>query len=124
MRIYSLAIALAASMSLSGCAVQKSLTATGGSRADGTVKMSYTLGIFEVAKVDWSTGASTAAQRCAAWGYSNAEPFGGETRTCSSRGIYGDCMEWTVTMEYQCTDDGKPVAIPPAAASAVEAGGG
>ena len=32
---------------LSGCAVQKQLVPTGGSRSDGTVKLAYEYGAFE-----------------------------------------------------------------------------
>lgn len=85
-----------------GCAVNKQLTPTGGSRADGTIKMSFQFGAFEVPKVDYQQAGNSARQRCAAWGYSGAEPFGGSTRRCvNSSG--GTCNVWQVTMEYQCT---------------------
>ncbi len=89
-------------MSIQGCAVNKQLTPTGGSRADGTVKLSYEYGAFEVPKLDRQQGMSAARQRCAAWGYTGAEPFGGSTKTCSS-GSRSACESWLVTVEYQCT---------------------
>ena len=89
-------------MSIQGCAVNKQLTPTGGSRADGTVKLSYEYGAFEVPKLDGQQGMSAAQQRCAAWGYTGAEPFGGSTQTCSRPSNSG-CMGWLVTIEYQCT---------------------
>ena len=49
-------------------------------------------------------GAQAAAQRCAAWGYSGAEPFGSYTSVCSQPSSSG-CMKTMVTMEYQCTGD-------------------
>jgi hypothetical protein len=95
-------LALGLVASLSGCAVQKTLTPTGGSRADGTVKMSYSTNSFEIAKVDFERGVIDAAKRCRAWGYADAEPFGGGTTQCIQGNGYG-CNEWTVTHEYQCT---------------------
>lgn len=87
---------------MQGCAVQKQLVPTGGSRSDGTVKMSYEVGAFEKAQLDPQQGARDAQQRCAAWGYTGAQPFGGGTRKCIS-GSGGDCYRWLVTVEYQCT---------------------
>ena len=56
-------------LSMQGCAVNKQLTPTGGSRADGTVKLSFEYGAFEVPKLDGQQGMSAARQRCAEWGY-------------------------------------------------------
>lgn len=98
---------LLAGLVLSGCAAQKQLAATGGSRADGTVKMSYEYGRLEVPKIDNAQGLSAARQRCAGWGYSGAEPFGGQEKTCIDM-AGGGCSRWRVTIQYQCT--GNPVA--------------
>lgn len=97
----------AAGLVLSGCATPKQLVATGGSRADGTVKMSYEYGRFETPHVNASQGSVGARQRCAAWGYTGAEPFGGATKQCVDFSG-GGCSRWMVTYEYQCT--GTPVA--------------
>ncbi len=93
---------LAIFLLLASCTVDKQLTATGGSKADGIVELSYEIGEFQTAKIDWDRANQDAAQRCAAWGYSNAESFGGERRTCQVPGSYG-CNQWLVTMNYQCT---------------------
>lgn len=93
---------IAALTMLAGCAVQKTLTPTGGSRADGTVKLSYEFGAFEAPTVDLKQGQEVAAKRCAAWGYSGAEAFGGQSKSCSNFSM-GSCNIWMVTMEYQCT---------------------
>ncbi len=85
-----------------GCTTNKILTATGGSRSDGTVKLSFEYGIFESPKVDEQQGLNIAKQRCAVWGYNDAEAFGGMTRTCNVFGSSG-CTGWIVTYEYQCT---------------------
>lgn len=102
----SLLALLATTLILSGCATQKQLVPTGGSKADGTVKMSYSYGMFESPKVDMQQGAQLAVKRCAAWGYSGAEPFGGYTSVCSQPSSSG-CMETLVSVEYQCTGDQK-----------------
>ena len=89
-------------LSIQGCAVNKQLTPTGGSRADGSIKLSYEYGAFEVPKLDAQQGMRAAQQRCAAWGFTGAEPFGGSTKSCSRPSSSG-CMGWLVTIEYQCT---------------------
>jgi hypothetical protein len=85
-----------------GCASQKTMVPTGGSRSDGTVKLSYQFGAFEVPKVDYVQALASAKQRCNAWGYSGAEAFGGQTKTCANASM-GSCNAWQVTVEYQCT---------------------
>jgi hypothetical protein len=102
-----LAVALSIAVLFSGCAVQKTMEATGGSRADGTVKLSYEFGMFQVPKIDMAQGTQAAARRCTSWGYTGAEPFGGQTKTCNGYGG-GSCNSWLVTVEFQCT--GTPVA--------------
>lgn len=87
---------------LTGCASQKLYTATGGSRADGTVELSYSYGLFEVPKLDPEQGKQEAGRRCAAWGYTQAEPFGGYTKHCNYRDINYNCSRWTVTTTWQC----------------------
>jgi hypothetical protein len=87
---------------IQGCAVQKQLVPTGGSRADGTVKLSFEYGLFEAPKLDEQQGMSVAEKRCAAWGYTGAEPFGGSTKACINSSNSG-CNRWLVTIEYQCT---------------------
>ncbi len=101
MRVTLIAAALAVSMS--GCAVQKTLTPTGGSRSDGVVRLSYVLNMFEKPVVNYSQGLEAARQRCMAWGYSDAEAFGGATQQCQQFNGYGNCVSALVTLEYQCT---------------------
>ena len=91
----------ATSLLLAGCATNKSLIATGGSRADGTVNLSYEYGAFERPKIDLVQGEMTARERCKAWGYSDAQPFGGQTQQCQLANQYG-CVRWFVTMTFQC----------------------
>src|SRR5437868_5558445 len=94
-------LAVAFTVGLSGCAVQKTLVPTGGSRADGTIELSYEFGSFEQPKIDLAQGAEAASQRCQAWGYTNAEPFGGQKSTCQASNAYG-CIQTLVTIQYQC----------------------
>jgi YecR-like lipoprotein len=94
MRILGVAgacFAVAITAYMAGCARSKELVATGGSRADGT------FGALENPKLDFSQGVSKARDRCRAWGYTDAEPFGGETRQCNAPSQYG-CMRWFVSM--------------------------
>ncbi len=93
---------------LQGCAVQKQLIPTGGSRADGTVKLSYEYGLFEAPKLDAQQGMNVALQRCSAWGYSGAEPFGGSTQNCINPTNNG-CSRWLVSIEYQCSGAAHPL---------------
>ena len=87
---------------LTGCASVKTLQATGGSRADGTVELSYEYGMFEKPQVQWDQGLVTATERCKAWGYQGAEAFGGTTSECQAYNGYGNCVRWLVTVKYQC----------------------
>ena len=97
--------ALGATMLLASCATTKQYGATGGSRADGTVKLSYQYGEFEKPIVDPQQALTLARSKCSAWGYIDAEPFGTEIITCAESNAYG-CVQHIVTGEYQCL--GKP----------------
>ncbi|HEY0684618.1 MAG TPA: YecR family lipoprotein [Steroidobacter sp.] len=101
-------LALAFIAMLPACAVQKTLVPTGGSRSDGTVELSYDVRMFETAKVDFQQGATVAAQRCQAWGYSDAQAFGGQKTHCHQYNGYGSCLNATVSVQYQCIGANKP----------------
>ncbi|HOO81886.1 MAG TPA: YecR family lipoprotein [Alphaproteobacteria bacterium] len=88
---------------LSGCAVNKTMYATGGSKADGTVTLSYSYGGFEQPVVDYASALTTAKDKCKAWGYKNAEAFGGESLKCLAYNAYG-CTQQQVDVMYQCLD--------------------
>lgn len=89
---------------LSACVrdVQKIPVATGGSKADASVNMSYDVAAFENPIVNWQAAQKTAQRRCAAWGYSTAEGFEGQTQVCNARNGYGTCVRATITRTYQC----------------------
>jgi hypothetical protein len=86
---------------LAGCATQKQLVPSGGSRSDGIVKMTMDFSTFESPRVDLNQAKSAAKQRCVAWGYTDVEPFNQGIRRCQNH----RCIE---TYEYQCI--GKPEA--------------
>ena len=86
---------------VSGCAAQKNWGSSGGSKADGTVKMAYTYGMFEVPKTNEQQATSLATARCKAWGYTSASPFDFVNKKCQSMTQNG-CAQWLVTKEYQC----------------------
>jgi hypothetical protein len=87
---------------LTACAVQREFVPSGGSRADGTIKMSADFEPYEVPNFDERQTQTVAKQRCLAWGYSGAEAFGGTTKTCVNSSS-GSCWLWRVSVEYQCT---------------------
>ena len=98
------AVLLASMFVLGGCATPMNHVATGGSRSDGTVKLSYQLiPIFGFQKpvVDAQQGIELAKAQCAAWDYTGAEPFGGEVPKCAFYNQYG-CVQFLVTAEYRC----------------------
>lgn len=91
---------------LVGCATTKEWSATGGSRADGTVVLSYEQGGFEQPILNESQGLALAAARCKNWGFTGAEAFGGVTRICieHTSGLFtSSCVTWKVDKKYQCT---------------------
>lgn len=77
---------------------------TGGSRADGTVILSYEHGVFQNVELQANETTRIAANRCQAWGYNNASSFGGGIRTCTSQGNDGTCYRFRVDITYQCTN--------------------
>ena len=88
---------------LTACNVTKTPVATGGSRADASIEMSYDVGGFETVTPDWSAAQTAATERCQAWGFSKAEGFEGISTQCNAFNAYG-CVNETVTRTYQCLD--------------------
>lgn len=97
-RFWGLVLCLA----FAGCSVNKTAFSTGGSRADGTIDMTYDWGAFETPKMDWVSAQVEAERRCAVWGYKGAERFGGESRKCTIMDPNGICGRWEATVTYQC----------------------
>ncbi len=111
MRLLILSTAIYASILITGCATTKDWAATGGSRADGVVRLSYEVSEMESAQVSESQAIEVSSRRCKVWGYSGAEAFGGVTRNCNQRGGFGGCSRWVVTKEYQCTGTGAVTSV-------------
>lgn len=101
-RLKSQILLVLVAASLSACAVEKFPVATGGSRADGTVKVSYDVGQFEKPQVHMEIADAQAAHSCAGWGYKGAQAFGGSQTQCEAFNNSGGCMRALVTMTYQC----------------------
>lgn len=89
---------------LSSCATYKTLEATGGSKSDGTIELSYSFSHLESPVVDFEDGLKKAKERCSAWGYSDAQAFGGSKNQCNKSDGFGYCTNTTVSMQYQCID--------------------
>lgn len=102
-----LALHLTLALALAGCATEKILAPTGGSRADGTVELGYDFWMAEKPVVDYPAAQQRAVERCKVWGYSGAEAFGGGKQQCLQVGRYG-CEHTQVSITYQCT--GSPSA--------------
>ena len=74
--------ALLAICAVSSCVREVNITpvATSGSKADGTIIMSYDIHFNEVPTINWLAAKQSADKRCNSWGYIKADAFEGETR--------------------------------------------
>lgn len=86
-----------------GCSTPKFAEPVGGSRADGTITLAYTVSMFQSPVVDWAQADASATQRCSGWGYAGAERFGSGRNRCNRVNGYGNCIETVVLIDYQCT---------------------
>jgi TPR repeat protein len=92
-------------ISLMGCTKTiKTLQATGGSRADGVVELSYGISAFEIIdKILWDKAVVTATEACQQWGYDLAKRFeGNPSNKCQMQGDFGSCAYFLRTYKYQC----------------------
>src|SRR5262245_60232952 len=97
-----LAFFMLALLTLAGCSVKKQWFANGGSRSNGTVELAVTWALFEVPIVDAAQGYALASAKCANWGFTNAEAFGGTNTRCNAVDYQGSCIGWIATATYQC----------------------
>jgi hypothetical protein len=68
-----------------------------------SVELSYEISNLQVAKVSAEQANAAARDRCRAWGYADAQAFGGETRQCNMPGGYGGgCYQWLVVLVLGC----------------------
>ena len=93
---------------LVGCAPTYAVPGVvGGSKADGTVELSYSHGRKEPDSVDWIAAQRDAIRRCQMWGYQSAEFFPAVRRTClRTEPQYGYCQQWQVDSTAQCIGGG------------------
>jgi hypothetical protein len=89
---------------LTACATATQMSATGGSKADGIVELSYEYGEFQKPIINPAQGLEAAVKRCKAWGYKKADPFDGGLNTCILPGGFGGCARTRTTISYQCTN--------------------
>jgi hypothetical protein len=73
-----------------------------GSKADATVRLAFEYGLFEKPVVDWDYANLAARRSCGAWGYKNAQMFGGSQNICLAYNGYGNCTLVQVNYTYQC----------------------
>ncbi len=90
---------------LSACETIKTPMPSGGSKADGIVEFSFQHNEFESPVVQWDQVLAEAQERCRAWGYETALPFGGLESECSDN----DCFNRTIYSKYQCTNNDKAI---------------
>lgn len=96
-------LAAAALLGLAGCATTPhQWGVSGGDREQGVVRVSYEYPEFHQPEVTDEQALAVALNRCAGWGYKDAEPIAGQLRQCSNKNG-SNCDLWTVTREYQCT---------------------
>ena len=92
---------LIVAVATTGCSVKKQWGASGGSKSDGVVELSYNYTYMRKPVASDSQGLERAAQMCKAWGYSGATSFDFIERKCQSGDAYG-CSVWVATKKYQC----------------------
>ncbi len=90
---------------LTACAVNTpvDMTPTGGSKADGTVLLSYQFNTVQRPVINWPAETEKAARKCRAWGYSSAERFGGTRTRCVDFNEFG-CSWYEGVAVFQCLD--------------------
>ncbi|MBP5075939.1 YecR family lipoprotein [Pseudomonas chlororaphis] len=101
MKLTSMTTLALATLVLAGCATPKQWEATGGSKTDGVVQISYEQGQFENGQSDAAQGLAVATARCQVWGFKHAEQSGSEKSVCRTMGQY-NCLQTTVTQDFLC----------------------
>ena len=103
-RTFSLIAAAALALNLAACATTQQWNVSGGDRTEGVVRVSYEYPEFEQPELSDAQATQIATSRCNGWGYDDAEPIAGQIRQCGNMDG-ANCTLWTVTREYQCTQD-------------------
>jgi hypothetical protein len=91
---------LALALAVAGCTTYKLWSESAADSELGIVQLSYEYGKYENPQVDERAGVNMARERCAEWGFSDAQRKG-EDRQCLT-GAQTDCSRWQVLREYQC----------------------
>ena len=86
-----------------GCTVHKEWAATDGSKAHGTVTLVYEYSPLIIPETKAYQAESLAREKCEAWGYKGAKPFGAGEKTCTERSLTGLCETVRITMKMQCS---------------------
>ncbi len=88
---------------VSGCVVTVvNPQATGGSRSDAIIELSFNHRMFENYVIDKDKSHATALRKCKIWGFTDTEPFGGTTTSCARYNYANNCVEYKVSIPYQC----------------------
>jgi putative hemolysin len=93
-------LVLAAAASLAGCTTYMVWKEAAADSDLGIVQLAYEYNKFQSPQVDERAGISMARERCADWGYRDAQR-NSEDQQCIE-GIKTDCSKWRVIREYQC----------------------
>ncbi len=87
-----------------GCVEKRIPQAASGSRAHGTVELTFDYSPALPTEVDWKEAERRAAHRCQNWGYSQAERFDIINRECIQPHSEEGCMRYRVDVLYQCVE--------------------
>jgi hypothetical protein len=91
-------------LGLTGCASTEKWASSGGNREAGVVRLSYEYAEFRQPEMSDAEAEILALSRCKAWGFRDSEPIAGQIRQCANMED-GNCNLWTVTREFQCSND-------------------
>jgi len=98
-------------LSLAGCTITKNPEVTGGNQMMGLVQLGFDVPALQRARIDDYLALSTATKQCQNWGYDRAVRYGDPIYTCSV--ISGtQCLNESVTLNYQCQGVALPTAQP------------
>jgi len=89
---------------LVSCKVQVYPSIIDGSKADGTLTISYEVIAYTKPIVHWEEVIQSSRSKCQLWGYKDVEFFGGGTSKCNNIDLNGNCCRWLVTYKCQCTN--------------------
>ena len=87
------------------CATQPTWSPSSSNRELGVARVAYEHAKLQEPVLSDAQASRLAMNRCATWGFDQAQMIPGELRECSLKD--GDsCDLWKVTREYRCSNDG------------------